>query len=261
VRLSRLDLYELCVQNPVMTVRLLRAIHGQPRVLREDFCGTAAVSREWVRAVEGGGAIAVDLDERPLARARREKAVSVIRGDALRVASPCRTPADAIFVGNFSIGEIHERTKLVAYLRACRGRLARDGVFVCDIYGGVSAHKRGSLERTHPGPARMPDVSIRYAWEQREVNPLSGMVTNALHFRVLKGGQVVQQIGDAFVYHWRLWSIAELREAMSEAGFKSTAVYNQLPDAVDSEGRYYIQAVEDVEELGESYIVCVAGRK
>ena len=65
---------------------------------------------------------------------------------------------------------------------------------------------------------------------------------------------------DAFVYHWRLWSIPELRDAMHEAGFKSTAVYPRTAGATDSEGNLYTHAIDDPTELGDSFNVFVVGR-
>jgi hypothetical protein len=47
--LDKHELYELTVQSPPDVVRMLRALHGgQPRVLGEDFCGTAALARAWI---------------------------------------------------------------------------------------------------------------------------------------------------------------------------------------------------------------------
>lgn len=258
--LDRHDLYELCVQSPVHAVRLLRAIHGRtPVTLGEDFAGTAAVSREWVRQVRGGRAVAVDLDRGALHHAKRApRAVRCIVGDVFTAASPRRDRCDAIFVGNFSIGEVHTRPRLVKYLKRCRARLNPRGVFVCDIYAGESAFRTGSFRRTHFAP---DNTRVVYTWEQREADPLTGMVTNAIHFRADRTGEVVADLADAFVYRWRLWSIPELRDALSEAGFRETAIYQQLPDAIDTDGNAYAQPVADASELGDSFIVCVAGRK
>ncbi len=262
--LDRFDLYELCVQSPRHVVALLRAIHGGPRtgarVLGEDFAGTAAVSRQWVRTVNGGRAIAVDHDGTPLQRARPERRIKRIVGDVMTV----NDPADVVFVGNFSIGEWHQRADLLQYLRHVRRRLARSaGVFVCDTYGGASAFVEGHVHRYHDvraaggkGPARR----VRYTWEQRRADPLTGLVEDALHFRVECAGEIESQLHDAFVYRWRLWSVPELRDALAEAGFARTEVYSQLPDAVDTDGIMYARPVEDAGELGESFIVCVAAR-
>lgn len=255
--LSRFHLYESCVQNPALAVKLLRGIHaGSPRVLAEDFCGTAALSRAWVRAISGSRAFAADIDPAPLKRAAAPN-VRVFRADVLTSAPLAKLRADVLFVGNFSIGEIHDRATLVRYLARSRRRLRRGGVFVCDIYGGESAFRLGATQREH---ILARDSRVKYTWEQREADPFTACVTNALHFRVFRGSELVQELRDAFVYHWRLWTIPELRDAMHEAGFDQIDVYAQLPDAEDSEGNVYASPVENPVELGPSFIVCVAAR-
>ncbi len=261
-RLDRFALYELCVQSPRHVVGLLRAVHGRdPKILAEDFSGTAAVSREWIANVKGGHAIAVDHDADALRRAGKRSRLKVIRGDVFTAVDPRRDRADVIFVGNFSIGEIHHRPRLVEYLTRSRARLQPRGVFVCDTYGGESAFRVGGVQRIHPGPPSSRGPRIRYTWEQRKADPTTGMVENAMHFRVDRDGEIVQEETDAFVYRWRLWSVPELRDAMSEAGFKKTEVYDKVPDGVDQHGEAYVRPVTDPRELGDSFIVCVVGRR
>jgi hypothetical protein len=103
-------------------------------------------------------------------------------------------------------------------------------------------------------------VRIRYTWEQREADPMSGLVEDAIHFRADRDGEIVYQEADAFVYRWRLWSIPELRDAMDEAGFARSEVYAELGDAVDDSGRAYARPVSDPSELDETYVVCIAAR-
>lgn len=273
------SLYESCVQNPDLAVKLLRGIHGaSPRILAEDFCGTAALSRAWVRAIENARAIAADIDPAPLKRAKAEIArlhaklnakphgtslapgtgtVRILRADVLTSASLARSRADVLFVGNFSIGEIHDRATLVRYLTRSRKRLLRGGVFVCDIYSGESAFRVGATQREH---ILADGTRVKYTWEQRSADPFTARVENALHFRVFKGSELVRDLRDAFVYRWRLWSVPELRDAMFEAGFRRVDVYAQLPDAEDSEGNVYASPVDDPAELGPSFIVCVSAR-
>jgi len=172
---------------------------------------------------------------------------------------------DVIWVGNFSIGYHHDRPGLLAYLGHVRTRLEAGGVFVCDTYGGESAFLLGEVHRYHQLPkALAPDGTggwrVRYTWEQREADPLTGMVTNALHFRVERAGVIEAELIDAYVYRWRLWSVPELRDAMAEAGLRHTAVYGQLPEAVDEGGRPYIRPIEGPDDLDDSFIVCVAAR-
>lgn len=269
------SLYESCVQNPELAVKLLRGIHGaSPRILAEDFCGTAALSRAWVRAIPHSRAIAADIDPAPLKRAKAEfakvrsksrgrspapaaQAVRILRADVLTSAPLAKTRADVLFVGNFSIGEIHDRATLVRYLARSRKRLLKSGVFVCDIYSGESAFRVGTTQREH---ILADGTRVKYTWEQRSADPFTARVENALHFRVFKGSELVRDLRDAFVYHWRLWSIPELRDAMLEAGFDHVDVYAQLPDAEDSDGNVYASPVDDPAELGPSFIVCVAAR-
>jgi len=248
------------VQNPGALVPLLRAIHpGTPRVLGEDFSAAAAVSRCWLAQVPRSTAIAADLDQACLDRARALCAsprLHVRRCNVLTSTPPGPKP-DVIFVGNFSICEIHARKSLVAYFRRCRSRLADKGVFVCDIYGGESAFRTGHVQRMHevPGDDR---TRVRYTWQQRYADPITAMVENALHFRVLRSNEVIDELTDAFVYRWRLWSLSELREAMLEAGFARVEVFNQLPDAQDADGTTYAMPIRDPADLDDSYIVCVA---
>ncbi len=261
--MDRFDCYELCVQGVRWVVPFLRGLHAHnPRVLREDFCGTAALSREWTADLRGGGleasAVGVDLDARILARAAAagtESSIRLVHADAVRIPVVPADACDVIFVGNFSIGYIHTRSLLVDYLRRSAARLSMapaapgSGLMVCDLYDSPGKFARGMLHRTHPGPGNQ---IVHYTWEQREADALTAMVTAALHFRVVADGEVIAELPDAFVYRWRLWSIPELREAMLEAGFASTEVHQHIDEKPVplSHGR----------ELGESGIVCVAGR-
>lgn len=257
VRVDRHELYELCVQAPARLVALLQAIHGgEPRVLGEDFCGTAALSRAWVDTIEDGRAIAVDRDPHVLARVKASPRIEVILADVRTATTLERHPVDVLFTGNFSIGELHARADLATYLHRSLARLKPRGVFVCDTYGGASAYRTGAVERWHYA---RDGARVRYTWEQREADPLTGLVVNALHFRVEnpgERGEIVEEITDAFVYRWRLWSAPELRDALIEAGFVSTEVYQDLPDS----GGTQVRPVTDPGALRESFIVCIAGR-
>ncbi len=67
-------------------------------------------------------------------------------------------------------------------------------------------------------------------------------------------GEVVVEMPRAFVYRWRLWSIAEWREAMLEVGFGSVEVYQDTNMAAEQRP----VAVSDPKELGEDWIVLMA---
>lgn len=270
---DRYTLYEACVQRPAICAALLRELWGRPGagVLREDFCGTAAVSREWVKFGAGFGAVGVDLDAEVLeagcARsvlAGVEGRVRLVRGDATVAFGDEDDEAstDVVYVGNFSIGEIHEREVLVRYLRASERRLRGGGVFVCDTYAGESAFRTGYAQRTHAVDAGVADgyegIRVHCIWEQREADLLNARVCNAIHFRVEQRGEVTHELFDAFVYRWRLWTVPELRDAMIEAGFASVGVEEE----VSASGRVgESEEMRAEEKSRERRVVCVVGRK
>lgn len=203
-------------------------------------------------------AIAVDLDPACLNRAPANSAIEFVIGDSTSPDSGLQG-CDVVFVGNFSIGYLHSRRDLLAYLTLSRQRLEKGnsgfggGVFVCDTYGGASAFKLGSLTRKHP--SRTGEI-IHYHWAHEEADPLTSMVTNSISFKVERNGEIVQESPRAFVYRWRLWSIAELREALTEAGFVSTKVYIDCNIAPGQSP----MAVESAAELKDDWIVLVAAR-
>ncbi len=225
-------LYEQAAQNPQMMVRFLRALHtGDPRILGEDFSGTAAISRNWAEQGEDFSAIAVDHDEEPLRRAGGERVV-LHRSDVLAADDP----ADIIAVLNFSICECHDREALVAYLRHARRRLeGRRGVLVLDLFGGASTLVNTAIQ------VRLTE-DITYTWENEAVNVMSNQLGCRMSFQFDDGSEMAA----AFLYHWRLWTPCEVIEAMKEAGFKRAEVYDRLGDAVDEEGNLYVSPVTNL---------------
>jgi hypothetical protein len=179
-------------------------------------------------------------------------------GNAVDPPPPGEPAPDVVYAGNFSIGELGDRTELLDYLRGVAGRLGPGGVFACDVYGGESAYMIGSAERPEPGP---DGGTIVYTWEQREADPLTGRVVNALHFEVLDAEDAsLGTMADAFVYRWRLWGVPELRDAMRDAGFRSTEVHARVPEAVDEADVAYVRPIEDPAELEDSFDVLIVGR-
>ncbi len=243
--LDRFELYELAVTSPVPLARFLKAVHrGDARVLGEDFSGTAALARAWVKLDARHRAVAVDKDREALARAKAP-GIKVVRSDVMQAKERC----DIIAATNFPICYWHTRPELIAYLRHIRSRLNRRGVFVADVYGGSDAFVTGSKVVR----LRKNGQVVHYTWQQREADPISGRVLNAIHFRVGK-----RTLKDAFVYDWRLWSIPELSDAMWEAGFCGVEVYDELGGAVDHTGT--VQARPSV-ELSDPFVVYVVGSR
>lgn len=249
---DRYDLYELAAQSPLMQARFLRAVHGaNPLVLGEDFCGSGAIARAWASLGEDRRAVCVDKDADALGalRSRADQAtlarLELVRADVMDAAHK----VDVLCALNFPVGYFHDRAGLLAYLRHARSRLNPRGALVVDAYGGRDAFTLGETEQDLPG-------GVRYVWEQREADPITARVRNAMHFHLPDGAT----IRDAFVYDWRLWSIPELRDAMRDAGFARVDVYNTLGDAVDARGDLHALPLDSGDDLDDNYVVYVAAR-
>jgi len=265
-RVNRYDLYEIAVQCPPIEAAFLDAVHGQsPLVLGEDFAGAAAISRAWLDLDEDHRAIATDLDEEPLGHGVRRLVEARGKGAADRLTLRVRDAlevgdrADVIASLNFGVCELHERDRLVTYLRNALFRLEAGGVMVCDLYGGVDAMMPGSSEQV----IETDGGELIYTWEQVETDPTTARVRNAIHFG-LPDGTTIER---AFEYDWRLWSPAELRDAMREAGFRATEVYAHYGDAMDEEGRLIVEpissdALEGLPpvELDDQWVLYIVGR-
>ena len=268
-RINRFDLYEIAAQAPQHQARFLASLHGAgASMLAEDFAGPASIARAWIALGDDRRAIAVDTNAEALDHAA-ERLGGAMGGAALERLTPLNTDvlsaryrADVIAALNFAICELHARSDLLTYLRHALLRLEARGVLVADLYAGATAMFLGSTEQSIDTGHGV----VRYTWEQRGVDPLTGLVTNAMHF-VLPDGTALR---DAFVYRWRLWSIPELRDAMREAGFRSTEVHTSLGGAIDENGSVLVRAASSDERPGtpselddeelESLVAYVVGR-
>ena len=60
-----------------------------------------------------------------------------------------------------------------------------------------------------------------YVWEQKRFNVIDHRLLCHIHFRFRDGTQMKR----AFTYDWRLWTMPEVREVLTEAGFARSLVY------------------------------------
>ncbi|CAN5341233.1 hypothetical protein BH24PSE2_BH24PSE2_12480 [soil metagenome] len=229
-RADRHDLYERSVQSVEDEVGFLEetyaSIRGRkPRVLREDFCGTAGLACQWVRTNRLHRAIGVDIDgevlewgrERhvmQLSEKQRER-VRLLCGDVLS-ARPER--ADLIVALNFSYWVFKTRARLRDYFKAARRGLGEDGLFILDIFGGTEAFDECEEKTRYKG--------FTYVWDQARYDPITGDYLCHIHFRFPDGSS----LEPAFSYEWRLWTLPEVRELLDEAGFRRSTVYWQGED-------------------------------
>lgn len=252
--MDRYDLYELAATDPRRTIPFLLAVHaGAPTSLREDFCGSGALARAWASSDPSRTSLAVDLDPEALEALRARLTHDARARVTLRCADVMATTdqADLIAALNFPIGYFHSRSALLAYLRHAHACLRPSGVLVFDTYLGRDAFTPSEVDQDLPG-------GMVYTWEQREADPLTGRVLNAMHFA--PKGRRGPSIRDAFTYDWRLWSVPELRDALEEAGFGAVRVYARLGDAIDSQGRVLLRPAEP-DDLDDNDVVYLAARR
>lgn len=251
-----LTLYDLCVQNAPAAVRFIDAVRGsrvrgKAITLREDFSGGGGLSLAWVKSSPRRRAIAVDHDAAVLRRLNDEPRIRSVVADVRK----CPAKADVIAATNFPLGYFHDRPSLVSYLKLVKKRLNQGGVFVADMYGGPSAFRTTTQRRSLELPDGTP---VRYEFEQREADALTGLVTNALHFTVGKG-KAALQLRDAFTYHWRLWSLPELADAFKDAGFPHHEFHDFDGGALDAEGHFHTRAISHGDELEANWVVYAVG--
>jgi len=225
-------LYELSVQNPPAEIdfidKTFRMLRGRSaHLLREDFCGTGAVCREWVRRRKTNHAWGLDLDGEVLDWGRRNNLDTLAEDQRSRaeliqtdVLEPPERRPDIVLAMNFSYWLLSERPALLRYFRSVRSTLKEGGVFFLDAYGGYDSFRRLTEERRIQDP---DGPEFDYVWEQATYDPISGRLVCHIHFGFDDGSRLDR----AFSYDWRLWTLPEIRELLSEAGFSRVLVYWQ----------------------------------
>lgn len=236
-RFDRHDLYQRSVQTVDAEIDFIdetfRSLRGRlPRTLREDFCGTANTSCEFVRRRRTNRAWGVDLDagtlawgiEHNIARLapQARTRIELVRGDVRTARTP---PVDAVLAMNFSYFIFKERAVLRDYFKHVRRTLGPKGIFFLDAYGGSDAFRRlRETRKVAPG--------VTYVWHQADYDPINGHTVCHIHFR-FRDGSVMR---NAFTYDWRVWTLPEIREVLIEAGFRKVTVYWEEWDKKKWEG-------------------------
>lgn len=223
MKFDKYELYRKAVQDPPGMADMLSNVYHEcsgrwPKTLREDFCGTFALSHEWVTRDAKHSAIAVDNAAEPLIVGEaafedeedaRER-LSVRRQDVLKASG--REKSDIVCALNFSYGVFKTRPQLRRYLELCHARLEKKGIVALDVLGGIEIAGEMETEAEFPG--------FRYVWQQVRFDPVTREALFHIHFDV--GGKLHKK---AFVYDWRMWTVGELRDLLDEVGFKKTYVY------------------------------------
>lgn len=269
-------LYQLSVQEPEHEVeffdRIYHERHGRkPRLLREDFCGTFAVCCEWVKLGAERRAVGVDLDPEPLDWGRAHNLTKVpedrranieLRLDDVRTNG--RPAADILAAQNFSFWLFKTRPEVIEYFRIARKNLAEGGLLIIDMMGGGECYEEahedvrsiGGYDKAVKHRDDAPPCKIgkfKYIWEQHSFNPITHDASFFIHFKFKDGSRIDR----AFEYHWRFWTIPEVREMLAEAGFKESVVYWENEDE-DADERDAWQIAEDAPS-DPSWIAYIVG--
>lgn len=245
------QLYEVSVQQPQVMIGFIEELFDfierpEPKVLREDFCGTAQLASMWVASESGREAIGVDIDAEVLAYAEEKNRVplgeiagllKLVRGDVFEVTEK----ADVLLSLNFSHFIYKTRSELMTYLKHAKSCLNDGGMLILDAFGGPGSISPCEDERNFS--------SFTYIWEQGNYNPLTNEIDCHIHFKFSNG----TTIRNAFNYDWRMWSLAEITELLEEIGFCDVTVYFESedgfigdPEAIDCDAWVaYIVALND----------------
>ncbi|QDK46453.1 class I SAM-dependent methyltransferase [Bdellovibrio sp. ZAP7] len=255
---DKYELYSKAVQSAENDVVFIRNTYKElkkkaPRIFREDFCGTFALSTEWIKLDPKHQSIGVDLDPEPIAygkahylsklRPEQQKRMKVIEGNVM---DPSLEKADIIAAMNFSYFCFKQRWMLKNYFANAYKTLSKDGIFLLDVFGGSQCYD--AIED------RMKHKDFTYYWDQTNFDPVTNNAVFHIHFRV--GGKKIEQV---FTYDWRLWSISEIREIMHEVGFAKSHVYWE-GTAKDGSGDGNFTRVDHGESC-ESWIAYVVAEK
>ena len=255
-RADRHVLYQRAVQCVEPEIDFVDATFTQLRGrtakrLREDFCGTANTSCEWVRRRNDNIAYAVDLDPEVLAwgyennRAKlgkHAKRLTLIEADVTEAEVE---PVDVVLAMNFSYWILKGRARTRNYFRRIRDQLVDDGIFFLDCYGGYESFQE-MKERTEL-------KGFTYVWDQARYNPITGDMDCKIHFEFPDGSKMK----NAFTYQWRLWTLPEIKEMLTEAGFRDVTVYWEEWDEEEEEGtgEFYPAQSGDADPAWVCYIV------
>jgi SAM-dependent methyltransferase len=253
-------LYQESVQSPEEDARFFSRYYekttGRPlRLFREDFCGTALLSCEFVRLDADNRALGVDLHAPTLAWARahnfsrlspaEQTRVHLVRKNVLESTRP---RSDATAALNFSYSVFKTRSEMARYIRTAYAGLKPGGMFFMDAWGGGQTQFIMKEKRRLHG--------FTYVWEQAEFDPITHDILCKIHFEFRDG----TRMRNAFVYDWRLWTLPELRELMTDAGFFDVHVLWEGTNRKTGKGNGVFRRVERGGDE-EAWVAYVVGRR
>lgn len=256
---DKYDYYHEAVQSADTDVLFLRKAYRElkgkePKSFREDFCGTFALSCEWIKLGPKMESFGVDFDPEPLEYGRnhhlpklkpdQQKRLHLLEGNVLKAKLPATDLAIAM---NFSYYIFKSRENLKQYFANSLKGLKKDGLFLLDCFGGKQCQDQIE-EVTNFG-------RFKYYWDQTGFDPVTNQALFYIHFKP-KGQKKIERV---FSYDWRMWTIPEIRELLHEVGFKKTHVFWEGTTR-KGEGNGHFTRTEKGEPC-ESWIAYIAAEK
>jgi len=256
---DKYKLYQKSVQEPEHEMDFFDQAYEEAfgpkkaKVLREDFCGTFAVCCEWVKKA-GRTAFGIDLDPEPLNWGRKnnlaklspaqQEKVTLIQDDVRTNGTP---KADILAAQNFSFWYFKTREEVLNYFKIAHKNLSDNGIMIMDMMGGGE-----SITDDHKDTRKVGNFT--YIWDQSHYNPITHDCSFYIHFKFKDGSKLKK----AFEYHWRFWTIPEVRELLKEAGFSEAHVYWEGDDGDgDGNGEWSRSEEASSEPCWIAYIVAV----
>lgn len=261
-------LYEMSVQAPEAEVdffdKSFKELRGRtPRIMREDFCGTAALSVEWTKRDARRQAIGVDICEDTLAWGVEhnidpagEDVASRIKLLNENVVDVETDAVDLICAMNFSYCVFKTRAAIVNYFKNAHRGLNDDGMLYLDLLGGTGTMDECEEER------ELEDSDITYVWDQAYFNPIDNHLKCYIHFDFPDGSRMEE----AFEYDWRLWGLPEIQDLLKEAGFSKVHIYWEEFEEDDDPDNEYLtgtgeyRRVTEIEQQ-ESWLAYIVAEK
>lgn len=222
--------YQLSVQSPDHEIDFFKQAYKDANgkkayTLREDFCGTFAVCCEWVKSDKKRTAVGVDLCPETLQWGRDNNLSKLTVGQQERISlleqdvrKRNRPQVDILAAQNFSFWIFKTRPEVIEYFRSARANLTAGGIMIMDMMGGGECYTEEHVEKKK---VKKGKKGFSYHWEQHCYNPVNSDCSFFIHFKFADGSKMKR----AFEYHWRFWTIVEVREMLAEAGFSDSHVY------------------------------------
>ena len=227
----------------------------KPLLIREDFCGTANSSCEWVTRSRNNRAICLDLDQEVLdwgiknnvssLKSEQQQRIELLNCDVRKFTGE---QADIILAMNFSYQIFETRESLRNYFKKTREGLKDDGILFIDAFGGHESYREIKEKTKYDG--------FNYYWDQAEYDPITGHMLCYIHFKFPDGSWLKR----AFSYEWRLYTLPELQEILYEAGYNNVTVYWEGTDEETGEGNGEYFPAEHGED-DPSWIVYISAEK